>query len=168
MLLKNVSHTWILCVGADKTVALLMSGDQTEADDAEGDHGAGPHRPMAILLAHRRIGGLLLHAWHNTLTDVLFGCACMGGMWLDPRVQALLALGFDREDAEEFNWRAGQCSACQIGGGDEASVLECSYCQRDVCKDCLGRCEQCLALFCPTCTTIKYITPAALYSWLDN
>ena len=72
---------------------------------------------------------------------------------------ALMALGLDRDDAQERSWKvkAGQCAACLAGGGeDDESVLECSYCQRDICLACLQRCELCQQLFCPTCTTTKY------------
>lgn len=82
-----------------------------------------------------------------------------------PTLTALMALGIDRDDAQERSWKvkAGQCAACLAGGGeDDASVLECSYCQRDICLACLQRCELCQQLFCPTCTTTKYhLLPSA-------
>ncbi|ELR11510.1 uncharacterized protein ACA1_256490 [Acanthamoeba castellanii str. Neff] len=76
-----------------------------------------------------------------------------------PTLTALMALGIDRDDAQERSWKvkAGQCAACLAGGGeDDASVLECSYCQRDICLACLQRCELCQQLFCPTCTTTNH------------
>jgi hypothetical protein len=77
-----------------------------------------------------------------------------------------MALGIDRDDAQERSWKvkAGQCAACLAGGGeDDASVLECSYCQRDICLACLQRCELCQQLFCPTCTTTKYHRLPSVY-----
>lgn len=87
-----------------------------------------------------------------------------------PQEAALLALGFDREDAEELLVKAkeGQCVVCLTGGaeGEEVSTLECAYCQRRVCLDCLDRCELCLQLYCPTCTTTKYHTSSSFIPFL--
>lgn len=77
----------------------------------------------------------------------------------DPFIVALLDLGFDKDETEELKWKTKnvQCSLCLAGGGEEAvAALECTYCQRDVCLDCIERCEKCLQSFCRTCTTINH------------
>jgi hypothetical protein len=90
---------------------------------------------------------------------VVVVCACVRERADDPMLAALLALGLDREDAQERCWKVkpGQCVVCLAGGGDDETVLECSYCQRDVCLSCLQRCELCQQLFCSTCAVTKYL-----------
>jgi len=83
----------------------------------------------------------------------------------DRCIAALLALGLDRDEALERSWQVkiGQCSVCLVGGGDDdASVLECEYCQRLVCLSCTKCCETCFELYCTTCTTTKCV-PSILW-----